>query len=374
MEENNRPVVPNTVPEQTPVAGPAPAPAPAPQPVMQPVTPVVGGKKNKTQLLAGIIIAALLVAGGIAYAVYAYVTNTPDYLLNQSITQLAKEEAFAAKFKLTSGTESNGVSFSGDIAARGDKATKNGEAVVGIGAGDSRVTITARVLGEETFLRFGSLSNFPNLMKSLSPSQGELYDTPEFKEALGRVNDKWFMLTKEELAGVAQSTAQTDSVNGFKPEDVQKLMDVYNKHPFFKADKTFDDETIDNVKTAHFNIKIDKATYKAFLTELKSANVQSFSVTDSDLNNADKDADDFAKNAAVEFWVARDSKKLKQVKFAGLEAGNQASVVLTFVTELPAFEKLEKPAGATPFSEFMTLLLGPSLGGLGESGLEAEDL
>lgn len=370
MDENNKPVQPGTVPEQTPASPPAPAPAP----VAQPVTPVTGGKKNKSQLIAGIIIAALLAAGGIAYAVYAYVTNTPDYLLNQSITQLAKEEAVAAKFRLTSGTESNGVNFSGDIAARGDKASKNGEAVIGIGSGDSRVTVTARVLGEETFLRFGNLTNFANLMKSLSPSQAELYDTPEFKEALGRVNNKWFSLSKEELAGVAQSATQSESVGGFNTDDVQKLVDIYNKHPFFKADKTFDDETIENVKTAHFSIKIDKPLYKAFLKDLKSANLQSFKVGDEEINNSDKDADDFAKQAAVEFWVDRNSKKLKQLKFAGLEAGNQGSLVLTFVTEMPQFEKLEKPAEVTPFSEFMTMLLGPSLGGLSESGLEAEDL
>lgn len=368
MDENNKPVSPSAAPGQAPAASPTPASATSPQPGMTATTPVSGGKNNKKQLLAGIIIAAVLVAGGIAFAVYAYVTNTPDYLLNQSISQLAKEQAIAGKFKLTSGTESNGVSFSGDVAARGDSATKNGEAVIGIGAGDSRVTITTRLIGEEMFLRFGSLSNFGNLMKSLSPSQASIYDTPEFKEALSRVDDKWFSLTKEEVAGLAQSTTESTSVTGFDPADAQKLAEIYNKHPFFKADKTYDDETIEGVKAAHFSIKIDKPTYKAFLTELKNANLKSFKATDEDINNSDKDADDFAKNAAVEFWVDRNNKKLKQIKFAGLESGSEGSAVMTFVSDLPQFDKLEKPSDTTPFSEFMTMLLGPALSGSGVEG------
>lgn len=353
MEENNKPVQPTITPE------PAAASTTPTQPsVATPVNPVKPDNKKK---IIGAVIAAIVLAAAIAYGVYAYVTNQPDYMLGKAVEQIGKEEALAAKFKVTTGTEGSSTTFSGDIAAREDKATKNGEAVIGIGNGDSRVTLSARIFQDMTYLRFGSLNNLPNLVKTLAPGQETLYGTPEFKEALNRINDKWFSLTKEEAAGVAQGAAP-GSATGFKAEDFKRMGEIYNKHPFFKADKTFADESIDNVNTAHFSIKIDKPTYKAFLTELKAANLESVKITDEDIANTDKDADDFAKNAAVEFWITRDSKKFKQVKFAGLEKGSESTVVLTMVTDLPKFEALEKPADAKPFSEFMTLFLGPSLG------------
>lgn len=361
MDENNKPLQPAASPSPTP----SPAPADGPQPVAsQPTTPVASadaGRKKKPQVIIAAIVAAVVLAGAIAFGVYAYVTNQPDYMMGEALKQLGKQEAVAAKMSITTGTRDNATTLTGDFAVREDKAAKTGEAVIGIGTGNNRVTITARMLQDTTYVRLGSMSNLPNLVKTLAPGQEASYNTAEFKAALGRINDKWFSLTKEEAAGVAQG-ATSGSAAGFKPEEVQKALEIYQKHPFFKADKTFADEKIDNVNTAHFSIKMDKPTYKAFLTELKNANLESLKPTDEEIANSDKDADDFAKNANVEFWIDRGSKQFKQVKFANTQTGSESSVVLTMMTDLPKFDKLEKPADALPFSEFMTLFLGMSYG------------
>lgn len=372
MDENNKPVQPAQTPNATPSTTAAPATTPV---VTQPATTSAPAGKNKRNIIIGAIIAALVLAGAIAYGVYAYMTNQPDYMLGKALEQISKEEALAAKFKIVSGTGSNVSTITGDIAGREDKAAKAAEAVIGLGSGDSRVTLTARTFEDTTYLRFGSLSNLPNLVKSIDPGQEAIYSNPEFKAPFARINDKWFSLTKEEAAGLAQG-ATSSAATGFNTQDFQKAVEVYNKHPFFKADKSFADETIDNVNTAHFSIKIDKPTYKAFLTDLKAANLESLKPTDSDIANSDKDADDFAKSVAVEFWVARDTKKFKQMKFVGLEQGNESEIVLTLVSDLPNFGKLEKPADATSFSEFMTLFLGASFGtDLDvDSGMSEEDL
>lgn len=370
MEENNKPTQPAAAPNPVPTPEPAVSQSTAPAPPQQ-TTPVAGANTNpkKKQVIIGAIIAAVLLAGAIAYGVYAYVTNQPDYMLGKALEQIGKEEALAAKFSVTTGSGSNGSAFTGDIAAREDKAAKASEAVIGIGSGANRVAVTARVFEDTTFLRLGSLSNVPNLVKTLAPGQESTYNTPEFKAALERIDNKWFSLTKDEAAGVAQSTGSAGA-SGFKPDDFKKAVEIYQKHPFFKADKTFADEAIDGVNTAHFSIKIDKPTYKAFLKELKNANLESFKPTDEDINNSDKDADEFAKSASAEFWIARGSNKFKQMKFAGTESGNETSVVLTMVTELPKFDKLEKPGDAVPFNEFMTLFLGASF----EANIEADPL
>jgi hypothetical protein len=374
MDENNKPVQPAPTPNATPSAA-----APAPQPVStaQPVTPATGvpSGKKKRNIIIGAIIAVIVLAAAIAYGVYAYMTNQPDYMLGQALQQISKQEALAAKFKVVSGTGSNVSTITGDVAGREDKAAKAAEAVIGIGSGDSRVTLTARTFEDTTYMRLGSLNNVPNLVEALAPGQEAMYETAEFKSALGRINDKWFSLTKEEAAGLAQGATST-TANGFNPQDFQKAAEIYNRHPFFKADKSFADETIDNVNTAHFSIKIDRPTYKAFLTDLKAANVESLKPSDSDIANSDKDADDFAKSVAVEFWIARDTKKFKQMKFVGLEQGNESEIVLTLVSDLPNFGKLEKPADAASFNEFMTLFIGASFGpGLDvDSGMTEEEM
>jgi hypothetical protein len=368
MDDNNKPVQPVVTPSPT-------TPPAAAQPTTQPVMPSGGGAPKKKSVVIGAVIAAILVVGAIAYGVFVYVTSQPDYMFSKALEQISKEEAFAAKFNVTTGTGDKNSTITGDVAAREDKAAKAGEAVIGIGAGNSRVTLSVRGFEDMTYMRFGSLGNVPNLVKSLSPGQESAYGTPEFKAALERVNNKWFSLTKEEAAGLAQGATST-AATGFKGEDFKKAAEVYQKHPFFKADKSFADEKIDNVNTAHFSIKIDKPTYKAFLTELKNANLESLKPTDDDINNSDKDADDFSKNLAVEFWIARGSNKFKQVKFVNTETGNESTVVLTMVTDLPKFDKLEKPNDSVPFSEIMTLFLGASFGtDLDvDSGLTEEEL
>jgi hypothetical protein len=359
MDDKNK-IPQESAPAAQPIAS-VPATSQAPQSVVPQTTPVVttGGKK-KTPLFIAVIVAVLVVAGAVAYGVYAYMTNTPDYLLSKSVEQLGKETAIAARFKFTSGSDNNGVTFSGDIAARGDQGSKSGEAILGIGTGNSRVTVSSRVIDETVYLRFGSLNNLTNLVRSFSPAQASTYDSPEFKAALARVDNKWFSLTKDEIASVAQTSGSSAATGELKPDDLKKMLEIYNKHQFFKADKSHNDEVIDGVKSAHFTIKMDKANYKAFLNELKSANLSSIKVTNSDIDNADKDVDEFAREAAVDMWVARDTKKLKQVKVASLDTSSPGSLTLTLVTNLPAFDKLEKPSDAKPFSEFMTTLLGPS--------------
>jgi hypothetical protein len=367
MEENKQ----SPSPDQTPNPAPAPAPAPQPQPdttptpplssqPLPPAAPVKAG--NKKNMMIAIVVAALLVVAGAAYGVYAYVTNTPDYLLQRATEQFGREanNAMAAKFKVISGTDSASVTFSGDIAVRGDSANKNGEMVMGIGTGDSRVTISARSIDEALFLKAGSLANLPNLLKSFSSDDtASIYDTAEMKAALARIDGKWFSLTKEDLQGIAGEVT-TESTGQVSPEELQKVLDLWRKHKVLKVDKAMNDETIDGVATGHFSIKMDKAELVAFMTEVKNANLKSLKVTDEDIKEAGEAADEFNKEAAVEFWITRDTKKFKQVRFASTEKGSEGNFTLTFVTELPQFEKLEKPADARPFSELLTTFLGPT--------------
>lgn len=363
--ENTAPSAePTPVQTPTPSNGPTPAPAPSPTPgeptppITPPTTPAqppAGASKNK-KLLPLMIVAAILVVAAISYGVYAYVTNTPDYLLTRATDQFGRDagNGMAAKFKAVVGGDSASASFTGDIAVRGDAANKNGELVMGLGSGNSRVALSARSIDEVLYLKLGSLSNLSNLIKSLSSESAAMYDTPEMKAALARIDGKWFSLTKEDM----QSLGST-STEGPTPQELQKVLEIYRKHKVLQVDKTQADETIDGAATAHFTVKPNKTELTAFMNEVKAANLKSFKVTDDDIQQAQKAVDEFNSEAAVDVWVTRDSKKFKQVRYTSLQKSDQGSFTLTFVTDLPQFEKLEKPADARPFSELMTTFLGP---------------
>jgi hypothetical protein len=363
---------PSTPPEQPTQTEPAPTPTPTP-PIAQPLSPAgpavkaTGGKKK--QMILAVVIGAIIVLAGAAYAAYAYVTNTPDYMLNKATEQLGKNanNTMAARFKVVSGTESTGVAFSGDFAARGDAANKNGELLVGFGTGNSRVSLTARAIDDGLYLKAGSLANLPNLIKMFSAESASVYDTPEMKAALSRIDNKWFSISKDDLQalGAGSSSMLPTQV---KPQELQQMLDIYRKHKVFQADKSYPDEKIDNVNTGHFTIKINKTELIAFLTDVKNANLQSLKVTDADIASAGKDADDFAKNAVVDVWIARDTKQFKQLRFASVEKGSEGSFTFTFITNLPQFDKLEKPADAVPLSELLNTFLGPTTVNL-DSGL-----
>jgi hypothetical protein len=351
-------LAPPTPPEQPTPTDPAPTP-----PITQPLAPAepvkLPGDKKKQVVLA-VIIGAIIVLAGAAYAAYAYVTNTPDYLLGKATEQFGKNanNAMAARFKFVSGTESTGVSFSGDFAVHGDSANKNGELLIGFGTGTSRVSLTARSVDDNLYLKAGSLANLPNLLKAFSTESAAVYDTPEMKAALSRIDNKWFSITKSDIQDLGVTS--TSISPQMKPQELQQVLDIYRKHKVLQADKNYPDEKIDNVNTAHFTLKINKAELVAFMTDLKNANIQSVKVTDEDIQSASKDADNFAKNAVADVWIARDTKQFKQMRFAGIEKGSEGSLTLTFITDVPQFEKLEKPTDALPLNELLTTFLGPT--------------
>lgn len=314
---------------------------------------------KKKRLFFGIIAVAIIAAGGIAYGVYAYATSTPDYLLSKSLEQLSRESAVAAKFNIAGNISGGNKTLDGDIAMRGEQGSKNGEAVIGIGASDSRVTASFRIIDDVVYMRFGSLANYGNLAKVFTGEDSPMYNSPDFKAMIARVEDKWFSLSKEEAAAFTQGVNKNASfMGGIKIEDIQKTSQIYGKHPFLKVNKSFGDEVIDNVTALHVSLKVDKPTYKAFLQELKAANLETVKVTDDDITNADKDADEVAKNNPIDMWIARDNTKLKKIMIGDKTEGQESVITLIFKTDLPQFGKIEKPSDAQPFSNFLPILLG----------------
>lgn len=338
----------------------APTPA-APQPQMTATpAPMGGGKKMSKNAIIGIIAAVVVLAGAVAYGVYAYISNTPDNLLISAVDNLKDKKSLAASYKIVSGTEQNGVSFSGDVAVTTDPSNnKNGEIIMGLGTGDKRVAINALSLDSTLYLKASNAENLGTLLASFSADSSSL-SSPEFAAALKNLDGQWFELKPSDIQSIAQSSGNDNVSGAVSPEDLKKVLDIYHQHPFIKSDKTYADQVVDGANSAHFSLKDDNNTEVAFLQAVKNANLSTIKVSDDDIAKA-KAAPSTPTDGTVEVWIARDSHQFKQIKVTNTKKGEESAVTLTLMSSLPTFDKFEKPSSIKPISQLLTTLLGPSI-------------
>lgn len=340
-----------------------PQPTAPAAPAEQPMPPVVGSKKSKTGLIVGIVVAVLVVVAAIAVGVWIYVTNTPDYLLQGAVTKLSKSESVAGKFTLQNGTASNGMTITGDMALKGDsKNTKNGELIVGLGTGSTRVGLNVLTVDDTLYLKGTTLDHLGALLKTFSPTEAAQFNTTEFKSFLKQLNGQWFSVSPDEMQSLTSSGSVT--VTGTDASEIPKVLDIYQKHAFIKSDKTFADEKIEGVNSMHFNIKVDKATYVEFLEALKAANLKSFKITDADITEARNKGVDTT-TTSVDIWIGRDTKAFTQVRLNNTKKNEEMALTFTFAGTLPTFDKFEEPADTKSITELFMALFGTNTSTVG---------
>lgn len=326
-------------------------------PVSHPVVPAAGKKMNKG-VLAGIIAAIVLVLVGAAWIAYAiFSAPTPESLVKDALKNLSNEKSFAVDFDVSG----QGASLTGSLAAMSDDADKNGELILTFGEGSQSINLRVLMVDDSVFLKAENIEQIAPLL-GLYAGNMEAVTSPEFIAALQNLNGIWFEISKEELESLTDLTeASAATTVTVTPQDIKKVLDIYDKHPFVKADKVFADEAVNGVKSAHFSVKIDKQQEAAFLDELKKANIESIKLTDEQI--ADFKEATAAQTAVIELWIARDTKKLTKVSINGEVEGQEMAVTLTRSANTPTFDKLERPADSTSISELMSILLGTSMPG-----------
>jgi hypothetical protein len=342
---------PQPQPEVTPPAGLS-------MPVMQPQPAVVGknpGSKNK--LIALIVLGVVLVAA-MAYGAYAYISNTPDVLLQTALSNLTKQKSFAAQYTITSGTGAS-ATVKGDFATTSDSAnSKNGEALIGIGSGADRLSLSLLSLDGTLYLKAMNAEGLVATIGALGGADSGPY-IAQFRSVLKNLDNQWFELSKSEIQSMVKDSGN-ETVNGsISPADLQKVSDIYRQHQFIKPDKTFADQTINGKKCAHFSIKVDQQQEIAFMQAVKAANLATIKITDTEIDDVKKNNP--MQDTAMEVWIARDSHTLEQAKFASTKKDNHSSMTVTMTGTLPTFDKFQKPANVRPFSDIWTILFGSTV-------------
>jgi len=342
----------------------APVITEAPQPIAPAPVAASSGKKFNKNMLIGSIVGAVVLAGGIGWAVYAAISNSPDNLMKTAMHNLVTEKQLAGTLKIEAGTAGANTSMTGNFAVAVDPNNdKNSQVIFGLGNGDKRFAASGLVLDKNIYLKLSNAENLSTIFGAAEPStSAEVFATPQIATMLKNINDQWFELSEQDVKSLAGNSGTTSgaAVAGASPEDLKRVMEIYSQHSFIKADQVFADEIVDDTSSAHFSLRLDRDQYIKFMQAVKDANLATIKITDKDIEDAKKEQERPI-DGSIEVWIARDSKKFKQLRAVNAKKGEEMAMTLTVSGAIPTFEKYEKPAGTKSISELMTVLLGPSI-------------
>ena len=301
-----------------------------------------------------VVAVGVILLGGVG--VYAYVTNTPDYLLNSAAKHLASDNSLAGDFVLDQVNAQKHTFVSGDFAAYADpKNNQNGQLTLGVGQGDKRVSVTIRLVDKTLYFQPTGLLNLGRLADSDRAGEGALYQSSQIQAGLKLLDNQWFNARPRDINGFSGSGTISDQPTA---ADLKQLQDIYNKHPFFVIDQNKGDESVSGVKSLHLVLKIDRVRLVDYLKAVKQANLQSIKVTDADIESTQKDQT--LNDLLVEVWIARNSKTFEQIKF--INAKDKSGLTVHLKSDrLKSKPAITKPENTKNLDELYDAVLRPGV-------------
>ncbi len=325
---------------------------PPPEVVVMPPAPASNPTKKWLFITVGII-SALLVAGVIVLVVYAYVSNTPNYMLNAAVNNLAKSSGVAADFSFDTVEDSKTSSVKGDFLAYTDPADKQkGAFILGVGQNDTQVGATVRLFSDALYVQPSGLENISRLSKSLGGEEFTLSNAA--LDALKKLDAQWYSLTSEDaqqLSGEGETSIVKDTIT---PNDIQTLQRLYAEHPFMVVEQQFGDEKVNNTQSMHLKLGVSAEKLVEYYVAVKTANIKSLNITEQDI--ADIKKDDTINKTKFEVWISRDNKTFQQTKVLNTDSPDTAT--FTFKPDRVATQQqsVQKPDGAKSISELINSL------------------
>jgi hypothetical protein len=344
----------STAPSPTPatVAGVVAA-APA-------VTSASSPKKGKKKFLviAGIVaVVLLLVAGSAAAYVGLILPNNPQKITGDALSNTVNPEKFkSTKFEgevtLSGGDISKTISsvgFEGGFNVDGQAVDLTLTANTAV----TKVNLDVRSTdGKSLYLKVSGLNGLDKLLASAGGSSPEAGTIAQFAPLLSQVNDKWFTIDQSLLGQVGGGEVATG--DKLSKEDAQKIGEIYKKHQFLNVDKKLADQDIHGVPSYHIQTTINKDELKAFMGEVKSANIKGVKIDQKDIDELSKV--DFSKYP-LEMWVSKKSRFVTQLSTSFEDKGTTYKVRIA-LKDINQPVNVEKPANAHSILELLGGLTG----------------
>jgi hypothetical protein len=355
MDPNTNPPATPTPPNENPLPTSPVAPSsPSPTPeVSQPVSPVVAAipptppsksffKRLPKAAWAGVV--ALLVIGGAAAFYFGYYAN-PTVVYNQSLKNTAKgydklvtyveqQSKLETKAYTGDGTfkiKSNSFSTDGKISVKGSE--KSGELKFDFGLAATRVDADIR------FLKSASSNPDIYIRAEGIKGLGTVAGAPEMDAMLAKLDGTWIAIDHTLLdsfggAVAGQAPASSEPPTEEQINDALKSLSKANQEYLFasgdkavlKVVKNHGAETVDGHKTYHYQMTLNKANVKKYITAqktaLKSSKLNDWikqnnyqDMVDATFDDIQQSANGIKESDTFDLWVDAKQRLIYKVRF-----------------------------------------------------------
>jgi len=379
-------------PESAPVDGPVvtdpvvPSAASIGLPPTQPVSGSELAKKGvskKVKLFAAIAGLVVILAGGTAGAYFGVIApNKPQRIVQDSLTNTVDSQ------KTTSGK------FEGEITCVSGDACKTFSTVLFKGASNDKsafdvniqvktvittVGLDLRSVGDKSlYLRLSGLEGLDKLIASYAGVEKAAGNesaalAAAYAPLVNQLNNQWYTIDESLLKQAGTDVSLSGSDSNLSAEDTKKIGDAYKKHQFITVTKKLANEKIHGQDSYHIQAAIDKTKLKAFVSEVKNANIKNLgleTLAQSDIDSIDKV--DFSKYP-LDLWVGKSDRKISQLATTISDKDNSVKIRLA----LYDYNKpvtVEKPAGAKSVMELISGLSGAGAGSDSVLGADSDNL
>lgn len=295
-------------------------------------TDMTGTKKwlNVTLIIAAIM--ALVAV--IAFAVYVYISNTPQYMLSAAINNTAHGEGLAGSFVYTTKSAGKNLETSGDFIAYSDPTnTRQGQITVSVGQNAARVSSIARIFNDASYIQTTGLGNLGRLVKAMGGDNSKL--TKDKLTQLSGFDNRWYTLTPADVSDVNDVLPQHTVQGNISSTDILTLEELFLKDPFVVFDQQLGDERVNGTNTMHLRLRVDQAKLGTYLQAVRDAHLGAIAVTDGDIKAIRENAE--LGKIRIEVWISRSDKTFQQAKFIAPNGNDM--LVVTLKSEIIATQR-----------------------------------
>lgn len=320
--------------------------------------------KSKLKLLLLAVVAILVIAGASAGAYFGVILpNKPEAKVFQGFMHLADQTKLMTKGRIDVENKKSSSAVKAvaiDYTMQGDSEAKAFDLSTKIGVMGITIPMDMRYIEEDMYIKVSGLESLIKVASSGSPNS--LDDSPEAKQIINEIDDKWFVINRSLIQESTEASCTASVDLKLTDEDLKKIEEAYRKNPLFSV-KSQSEADVDGTKTTKFELDpTDEESANNFGKEIESITIIENLKKCLGESNLTDSADSTSAATTGEskpqlFVYLTDDKQIKKLEILSDEDEMKMSFTAIFdygnVT-------IQKPEDAKPLQDLLTMLMGDS--------------
>lgn len=341
-----------------------------------PLPPPSGSKARGLKPMLVALAAIIVVAGGSAAAYIGVIApNQPANVLKAAIVNTLKQNSlsYTGTISLTyQGGGGAGGTYQLDMSGSKNSAQKASDVMLSFDGYGVKLSIEARIVNQNLYVKAGDLSTLASLVSSFEPSLA-----PTASAISGDLSNQWVEVDSATLNEIGVGCVINAASGPLTQADLNALTSDYAKNGFLKIQKTTN-TTVDGQAAEEFAVNIDDNKGASFISGMGSlSSVKALEACQggSTLGSSLKQVKGDGKQTPLTLWVSKGSKQIIEVSASDTpqeisQTHAKGTVDVKFKynnVSIPA------PANAESYLQLYTKL-APTLQSLSSSGLDLSGL